>query len=615
MTLISYRAVIGLRKEHISILALLTALAAPGARAADVSMQISSRETYVGVPITLRIIIEDVDTHEPPVFPALDNVTVRSFGRPAEFTQTSNINGRVTLKKTLSYGFQLTPREAGRITIPPVVVRADGQQYRTQPIDIVVTKSDTGDLLFVEVKGSRESVYVGEAIDVTLQIWLKPYVDRRRRVKLDEGDMWSRIRLDDSEWGVFFEVLQQLATRRQRPGGREMLREDSKGNQRSYYLYELEKIFWPQRPGQLEVGDISILVSYPTKIGRDDSLFSFFGDLIIQDARPITAQVRLAPIEVKPIPVAGRPSFYRDAVGRFQMTASAKPTEVAVGDPITLTLTVSGSGQLELLQPPPLPKIAALTRGFKVPQDPLAGQVRGDVKVFTQSIRAKSDQVTEIPPIPFAFFDPQREEFVTIRTDPIPLKVKPADTLSVSHIVDAGVGPPVADSLTEVERGIVANYGGIDELLAQQAFSPGWRSMATLGIPPAVWLFGWLIRRRRWRLLHDESYARRRSAKRTALRSVHEAARTGAAASAARLAAAATGYVADRCNLPAGGLTRAEAIEHLMRRGASRELVAELNQFLERCEAMQYAAGASASGDDLAQAATCCINRLEKEHF
>jgi hypothetical protein len=606
---------IRLKGKHISILAWLMALAAPGARAADVSLQISSRETYVGVPITLRIVIENADEHEPPVFPALDNVTVRSSGTPRRSSQTTIINGRMTQRVTVSYDFQLTPREAGRITIPPVVVTADGQEYRTQPIDIVVAKSDTDDLLFVEVKGSRESVYVGEALDVTLQIWLKPYVDRRHRVKLDEGDMWSRIRLDDSEWGVFFEVLQQLAARRQRPVGREMLREDSEGNQRSYYLYELEKTFWPQRPGQLEVGDISILVSYPTKIGRDDSLFSFFGDLVIQDARPITAQVQVAPVEVKPIPALGRPSFYRDAVGRFEIAASAKPTEVAVGDPITLTLTVSGTGQLELLQPPPLPEIAALTRDFKVPRDPLAGQVRGDAKVFTQSIRAKSDEVTEIPPIPFAFFDPQREEFVTVRTDPIPLKVKPADTLSVSQIVDSGVGAPVADSLTEVERGIVANYGGIDDLLAQQAFSPGWRSVAALGIPPVVWLFGWLIQRRRIRLLHDERYARRRSAKRRAMRSIQEATRAGTAASAARLAAAATGYVADRCNLPVGGLTRAEAVDHLMRRGVSRDLVAELNRLLERCEAMQYAAGASASGDDLAQAVSRCISRLEKEHF
>jgi len=570
-------------------------------------MQVPKRETYVGVPITVRITIENAEKHEKPVFPDIPNVIVR----PAGVSQFTTLR---TTQRTDTYDYQLIPKVPGRINIPPITVQADGKEHKTQPIVIVVSKSETDDLLFVELKGKRKSLYVGEPLEVTLQIWLKPYLDRQHRIKLTEAHMWSRVDLRNSQWGVFAESLQAQLSRRRRPRGREALRKDSQGNERAYYLFELNKTIWPQRPGIPDVGELNVLVSYPTRLAPNLAFFSR-GNLVIAETRPLSAQVQVEPIEVKAIPTEGRPAFYRGAVGRYEISASAKPTEVAVGDPITVTLTITGTGRLDLLQPPPLPELEELTHDFKVPTDPLAGEVQGNRKQFAQSIRAKSDEVKAIPAIPFAYFDPQRETFATVRTQPIPLEVEPAPKLSATQIVDAGTGRAVARSLTEVSGGILANYTGMDEVLSQQVFTPGWPSVVGLGLGPILFLATWLVQRHRDRLRCDVSFARRRSAKRVALAGVHDAARAGGAELAASLAAALGGYVADRCNLPTGGLTRAAVVEQLHRREVRTDIVDQIDRLLDACESMQYAGGGGTDRESLVQDARRCIHRLERERF
>jgi hypothetical protein len=573
-------------------------------------MQVSTYETYAGVPITVRITISDADIAGEPQIPDIPGVSVLLVGGPNRSSQMTYINGRMTRTTSVTYDYRFTPREVGTFEIPEIEVEADGRVFKTQPVEISVVKSDTGDLLLVELVGKRESLYVGEPLEVTLRIWLRRYTDRQYNVKLDESHMWSRIDLQGSEWGIFAEELQSLLSRRQRPRGRKVLQPDASGVKREYFLYELDTVIWPQRPGRLDVGDIAILVEYPVRLQRDR--FSVFGDLTLAETRPIVGEVDVQPIEVKSIPLQGRPPYFAGAVGRYEISASAVPTEVAVGEPITITLTVTGSGDLDTLQPPPLADMDELTRDFRVPRDPLAGEVRGNAKQFTQSIRARNDAVDEIPAVPFVYFDPRLEQFVTAQSDPIPIAVKPAERLAVSQIVDASRVDPVSQSLTEVTGGILANYTKPNELLRQQAFSPGWPTAAALGVPPVLFGLTWLVQSRRRRLRDNPSLARRRRARRSALSAIGAATGNRDSNAPAAIAAAVCRYVADRCDLPPGGLTRAEVAQLLAQRRVPRTTIDEIDGLLARCENLQYAPSVDAAADELARAARHGIQRLEQ---
>ena len=88
-------------------------------------------------------------------------------------------------------------------------------------------------------------------------------------------------------------------------------------------------------------------------------------------------------------------------------------TNVKAGDPITLLFGIAGTGPLELVQAPPLAELPALTADFKVPNEPLAGYVEEARKVFSTTIRPRKAGISEIPPIPFTYFDPEIGKFVT----------------------------------------------------------------------------------------------------------------------------------------------------------------------------------------------------------
>jgi hypothetical protein len=331
------------------------------------------------------------------------------------------------------------------------------------------------------------------------------------------------------------------------------------------------------------------------------------------------AGVERTAIEIVPPPARGRPPTFTGAVGRFDFEVTARPTEVAVGDPVTLSMTVtdrtSGTARLESLRPPALEQVSALTERFRVPSDPLAGVVDGRRKTFTQTIRPRDDAVDRIPAIPFAYFDPVTEQYVIARSSPIALTVEAASVITATDVVGGEPAPGTGTTeLTEVAGGILANYGGPELLVSQQAFALTWGHGAAVLLPPIALGAVAFGRRRALRLRDDRGYARRRSARRRAVRRLREARHAEAAGQADGTASALCDYVADRCNLPAGALTGAEAVSRLRSGGVRGELVDDVEALLAACERSRYA-GATGGTEDIAERGVRCVDRLERERI
>jgi hypothetical protein len=237
-------------------------------------------------------------------------------------------------------------------------------------------------------------------------------------------------------------------------------------------------------------------------------------------------------------------------------------------------------------------------------------------KRFVVTIRAKHPDVTEIPPIPFAYFDPVEEKYVTLQSEAIPIHVTASEQIAIAQFDEPANGlPQAAAHLTETGAGIRANYVDMDEVLGRQTFEPGWGSAALLAGSPLAYVVSLLVQRRRVRLRYDRGYVRRRRARDRALAAVRGAGQAGDYSRAASgLAAAITGYISDRCNLPAG-LTRSEAIEQLAKRSLGEDRVRQVEELLLRCEDVQYAGGGGGASEDLPEQAKRCIKELEGERF
>lgn len=183
-------------------------------------------------------------------------------------------------------------------------------------------------------------------------------------------------------------------------------------------------------------------------MGNDFFSSSFGNRLAVTSTRPITGDAKVDSTEVQPVPTTGRPADYRGAVGRYNIVTQATPTAVNAGDSITLNIGIEGTGPMELVQAPPLSELPFLTADFKVADQSLAGFVQDTTKLFSTTIRPRHEGITQIPAIPFSFFDPDTGHYETAMSDPISITVEKSESLSLDAIVgkqrsNAGSPPDV----------------------------------------------------------------------------------------------------------------------------------------------------------------------------
>lgn len=502
------------------ILIIVMVLGASVANASDVEVRLSSREAFVGSPLVLQIEVSDSEQRIAPELPEIDGVKIQPLGEPSQRSQVTIINGRYNEKTSVTYYFRLTPSREGTFEIPSFTVDTGDEIHRVESIRFSATRSETGDLLFVKVRGDREQVFVGQPVELSLEILLKPFDDRENRVRLSEYAMWKCVDQQATNWGPFHDRLQELADNRQRPGGEEVLRKDDDGVSRSYYRYQIDATVYPDRPGQLSLEDIQIVVNYPSELGRrrsplngffssgglggfdEDDLLNPFDRLAITRTRPIVADTPVANTRVLPIPEAGRPATYQGAVGQYQMTVTAGQRDVSVGEPIPLEIAIAGTGPMDLVRAPRLSDVKSMDESFQVPNTPLAGTTQGRVKYFETSIRPKKEGVTEIPAIPFSFFDPEQQQFRTVYSDPISIRVRAGETLALDDVVadqvpaeeeSADTDSSLTFSLPDwsgVWKSSEPNFENVDATNLLESSSPTGTASSWLWwwLPPLIWL-------------------------------------------------------------------------------------------------------------------------------
>ena len=196
-------------------------------------------------------------------------------------------------------------------------------------------------------------------------------------------------------------------------------------------------------------------------------------------------------LEVDNVPVQGKPANFAGHIGQYKIQAAATPVEVSVGDPITLTISLTGPDYLEHVALPPLTNQNNLIKNFKIPSERSTGQIQGKTKVFTQTIRALRSDIKQIPAVELPYFDTSSGEYKIARTKPIPITVK--ETRVITALDAEGRALPVVNG-SEVEtwsKGIAFNYEDLSALTNQRVGllvirSPLW--MASLVLPPILYL-------------------------------------------------------------------------------------------------------------------------------
>ena len=548
-----------------------------------VEFKLQQHEGWVGSPITMQVVaVNSTGEPQPPEIAASPDFASVVVSGPQRMDMYQNINGVASRRITTTWTVQMTPKHVGVATLPQIKMIADGRTYLSPPQTVPISATETGDMLAVSVKSNPATLYAGQAADLILEIALRPYFNREHDVTLTERQMWELIDRPASSWGIFEPRMRELVQNNQRPSGREEIRDGAR-----WFVYEITANTTAARSGPLDIGDVRIELRYPTgiSVNRD-----FFGspELSISGIRKIPMSPSASTVVVKALPELEKPASFRGAVGQFAIQAGAKPTKAAVGDPMTLTLSIQSLSDnkdaLRSLQPPPLDS-PALTQNFRMPSDPLAGTVDGSTKIFTQTLRALSADTKEIPPIAFSYFDPSTSKYVTTTTNAIPISVSPAERISTAALdgVNATKKDAANTTLTEVDGGLFANAAPSEDLVSDQRLSVGWATGLVFAAPPIVAATLLLLRNRNRAAKNNVGMARARGAFKNAQRQL-EGAHTAAA-----IAQIIQTLIEARTMRPAGTVTRSDAANFAHEAGANAITLQSLDSLLALGERAAFA--------------------------
>lgn len=130
-------------------------------------------------------------------------------------------------------------------------------------------------------------------------------------------------------------------------------------------------------------------------------------------------------ISVLPFPEQGKPGSFNGAVGKYTFQVKLlSPSQVDVGDEVSLGIEITGSGNMDTVSFPNLSCQPEFSGMFLPPDLPPAGKVTGNTKSFTVMLRPITSKVTEIPSIEFSYFDTEKRNYEVLHSKPIPLTVR-----------------------------------------------------------------------------------------------------------------------------------------------------------------------------------------------
>jgi hypothetical protein len=353
--------------------------------------------------------------------PALSDIPGFRATFAGQSQNISYVNGQVTTQ--VIFTFALAPLSPGEHVIPAVTMNVGGQALSTNPIPIRVLSGSAatapapgggqhngvahgGRTLFVTTTVDKKIVTVGEQLTLLFRFYSRvPLLSQSNYGPPDTTGFMS----------------EDLPPQRQYVTTIEGIR---------YQVVELATALFPTSAGQFTIGPASLECN--VQDFRDPFGDGFFQNLFSR-GQTVTLRSDPLPITVRAVPQAGRPASFRGDVGRFQITAAFDKKSAKVHEPLTLTVTVSGEGNIKSLSQPPLPE----TKEFKTYDtlsslnvDKKDGRLRGS-KVFTTVMKPEVSGELVFPSISLSFFDAQAKEFRTVSTKPVSVIVAPADPSAV----------------------------------------------------------------------------------------------------------------------------------------------------------------------------------------
>ena len=418
------------RRIFIAVFGIIATAQFARADSPSVTAVLNSSEAALGETVHLEIRVAGAHGADAPENIMVDGLEIRRTGT-SQRIEMNNLN----LTSSVIYDYTVMPLRAGRFTIPPQTIRVGNNSLRTPALTLNVADApgrssgarpgrdaaaaSASSLVFAELIVPSKTAYVGEIVPVQVRMGFDPRV-RPRLVEPPEI----------TGQGFTAQKLQQSGENTETISGR------------PYEVVTFKTAIAAARAGKFEIGPVKAKAQVvvprrqsaprsrprsPFDLLDQDDPFSdpFFSNPFSQRGERRDVEIKSEPValEVKPLPKNAPPSF-SGAIGNFTMTTDAKPKTVQVGDPITITSTISGRGNFDRVNAP----VVEDERGWhkyppssKFKQDDEVGL--SGTKTF-EMVLSPNDKKQGLPLLAFSYFDPVKEQYVTLHSESIPINVQ-----------------------------------------------------------------------------------------------------------------------------------------------------------------------------------------------
>lgn len=348
------------------------------------------------------------------------------------------INGRMQQSYSKSFTYIVQAAGIGDVFISPAKITLNGKVISSNTLNITVVKQAPGqqkargdqtqgqrdmgvihdDDVYIRASVSKSHPYLGEEVIVTYRIYTKVGVSSLQMKKASSFQgFWSKNLTDNNS----------------------KLKQTTKViNGEEYVVAEISKYaVFPQKTGELTIDpaemDIVAQLQVQQKRRRSNDPFEeFFNDPFFnRNVRNVELTLATKPVtlDVKPLPETGKPSSFLGAVGDFSFKSEIDHESLNANDALTLKVTVSGKGNIELVEVP-APKFPSDFESY----DP---KVSNNVKVSNSGIRgSKRVEYLAIPraagdfvikPVEFSYFNPRDKKYYSFSSDTFNIHVEKGD--------------------------------------------------------------------------------------------------------------------------------------------------------------------------------------------
>ncbi|MBH24683.1 MAG: hypothetical protein CMH57_09580 [Myxococcales bacterium] len=515
-------------------------------------------------------------------------------------TQFQSVNGRTTLSYTFS--FQLRATREGAQTIGAARAVVNGEAIQSNPVTVKVTPrgaqppepdaAQAGQAVFAEVEVSEMEPYVGSQVQVTYKL----YLDESR-----VGPFGAELNsVQEPEFDGFW--IEELKHRRER-GKTEVI------GGRRYTMQVIKKLaVFPLTSGRTTIGSLDMEIEASQRR-------SFRRQRLAVRTKPVV-------LNVKPLPPGAPAGFDPSNVGQYQFRASIDKKQVAIGEPFTVRLEVSGTGMIGRVQLPAVKDLGSarvlepvIDKASNASASVISGRKSAEIVVTPM----EEGSVT-IPHLELHTFDPVQETYVTRKTPNLVVRVSGRSAQlerEVELIEREEADQPEAFKIASRPLKALRPLPEAVEAPDTRA-SALWTPWFLLGLfgPPlalAVWLGGGWRRRRR----DETSDARKRKeAPRIAeerLKQARAAATSGDSSGAvAELVGALNAYLSERLELPPGALSASRLRARLAEAGVDKTVIDDLIEVRRACDEARFSPLAEGDVVALVQRATTVFEALRR---